>query len=203
MTPMRALAVAAAFRALASTWRFEVEGEASHVAASKGPFVYALWHHTLLPLLWWHRQRGITLVVSRHRDGALVTDAAAGLGYRLARGSSTRGGLSAFRTALRDLGQGHAVAITPDGPAGPARQVKPGVLRAARQAGVPILPVSAWADDAWQLQSWDRLLVPRPFARVLVRYGPLVHPGADDDARLAEAVAAALDRLDGRRREAA
>jgi len=200
---MRALALATAFRALASTWRFEVEGEAHHAAASQGPFVYALWHHTLVPLLWWHRQRAITLVVSRHRDGALLADAAAGLGYRLARGSSTRGGLSAFRAALRDLSAGHAIAITPDGPAGPARQVKPGVLRAARQAGVPILPVSAWTEDAWRLHSWDRLVVPRPFARVRVRYGSLLRPDTVDDPHLARLVAAALDRLDGRCQEAA
>jgi lysophospholipid acyltransferase (LPLAT)-like uncharacterized protein len=146
-------------------------------------------------LLWWHRYRDITLLVSRHRDGELLAAPAARLGYRLARGSSTRGGGAAFRAVLRDLAEGRAIAVTPDGPAGPSRRIKPGVLRAATVAGVPILPVSAWADRGWRLRSWDRLLVPQPFATVHVRYGCPLPPGTADDSLFALAVAGALDRL--------
>jgi lysophospholipid acyltransferase (LPLAT)-like uncharacterized protein len=201
MSRLAPLALAAAFRGLASTWRFEVVGDEHHDLAAHGPFVYALWHHALLPLLWWHRHREITLLVSRHRDGDLVAGPAERLGYRLARGSSTRGGASGFRTLLRDLAKGRVVAVTPDGPTGPARRVKPGVLRAAAVAGVPILPVSAVATRAWYLRTWDRLLVPKPFASVCVRYGTPVWPDRGDDAALGRAVAGALDAL-GERQEA-
>lgn len=74
------------------------------------------------------------------------------------------------------------MAVTPDGPRGPARVVKPGVLAAARRSRAPILPVAAGANSAWELRSWDRLLIPRPFARVRIAYGPLLEPGGDHEA---------------------
>jgi lysophospholipid acyltransferase (LPLAT)-like uncharacterized protein len=167
--------------ALARTWRVEVSG-AEHLSAARGrgAFVFALWHRTLLPLLWWHRAQDVTLLVSRHADGALVADAAGQLGYRVARGSSTRGGAAGLRALLRALAAGQAAAVTPDGPRGPAGIVKPGVLAAARQSGAPILPVTASADRAWRARSWDGLAVPKPFARVRVVYGAPWDPTAGD-----------------------
>jgi lysophospholipid acyltransferase (LPLAT)-like uncharacterized protein len=194
MNRLGPLALVTAFRGLASTWRFDVAGSEYHDRAARGPFVYALWHQGLLPLLWWHRHRGITLLVSRHRDGDLLAGPAARLGYRLARGSSTRGGAAGFRALLSDLRCGHAIAVTPDGPAGPPRRIKPGVLRAAVAAAVPILPVAAVASRFWRLRTWDRLLVPRPFTGVTVRYGNLITPDSDE-AALGQAVALALDAL--------
>lgn len=197
MSPTLAPALGAAFHVLASSWRFDVSGGEHHDLAVRGPFVYALWHHTLLPLLWWHRHRGITLLVSRHRDGELLAGPAARLGYRLARGSTTQGGAAGFRALLRDLEGGHAVAVTPDGPTGPPRRIKPGVLRAATASGAPILPVAAVANRAWRLRTWDRLVVPRPFARIALRYGDLIRPVADDEEALGQTVARALDDLLG------
>jgi len=198
MNALASFGMVAAFRGLAATWRFQVDGREHHDLAARGPFVYALWHHALLPLLWWHRHRGITLLVSRHRDGELLAAPATRLGYRLARGSSTRGGAGGLRALLRDLESGGVVAVTPDGPAGPARQVKPGVLRAAAAAGVPILPVTAVASPAWRLRTWDRLLVPRPFATVRVRYGAPLLPERATEGALTGVVAGALNALDGR-----
>jgi lysophospholipid acyltransferase (LPLAT)-like uncharacterized protein len=169
--------------ALARTWRVEVVGgEHLSAARARGAFVFALWHRTLVPLLWWHRSQEVTLLVSRHADGALVADAAEALGYRVARGSSTRGGAAALRGLLRTLGRGRAAAVTPDGPRGPAGVVKPGVVAAARRAGAPILPVTATADRAWRARSWDRLAIPRPFARVRVAYGQPWDPPGDSVA---------------------
>ena len=186
--------VAAAFHGLAATWRFEVRGEGHFESVAAGPFIFALWHHTLLPLLWWHRRRDVTLLVSAHRDGELVASAAAHLGYRLARGSSTRGGASGYRGLLQALAGGSVVAVTPDGPAGPAGIVKPGVVRAAHQARAPVLPVAARVDRAWRLRSWDRLMVPRPFARIIVEYGRPLTPHADPLVACAD-LARALDAL--------
>jgi lysophospholipid acyltransferase (LPLAT)-like uncharacterized protein len=166
--------------ALARTWRVEVVGGEHLVAArSRGAFVFALWHHTLVPLLWWHRAQEVTLLVSRHADGGLVADAAAALGYRVVRGSTSRGGAAALRSLLRALGRGRAAAVTPDGPRGPAGVVKPGVVAAAHRAGAPILPVTATADRTWRARSWDRLAIPRPFARVRVAYGQPWDPPGD------------------------
>jgi hypothetical protein len=86
------------------------------------------------------------------------------------------------------------VAVTPDGPAGPAGIVKPGAVRAAHRAEVPVLPVAARVDRAWRLRSWDRLVIPQPFARIVVEYGRPVAPHADTAAACAT-LGRALDSL--------
>ena len=203
MTPLPVAALVASLRGLAATWRVEVLGDRHRAAVAGGPFLFALWHHALLPLLWHHRHRGIALLVSQHRDGELVGSAAQRLGYRLIRGSSTRGGGTAFRGVLRMLARGIPVAITPDGPRGPERIVKPGIVRAAHLAGVPILPVSAEADRVWHAASWDRLLIPQPLTRVRVAYGPALHPMEADSVGSRADLATHLNRLTGVGRAAA
>jgi len=177
-TTLQASVLLVALRLLAVTWRVRVLG-AEHlhgVRRSGRGFVFALWHGGLIPLLWHHRRQHVTLLVSQHGDGEVLARAARRLGYTLVRGSSTRGGVGGLRAAVRILRLGGAVAITPDGPRGPARAVKPGVLAAGRQAGVSILPVAAAASRAWTVASWDRLIVPRPFARITIAYGPVIAP---------------------------
>lgn len=196
MTGLTGRSACAVLQGLAATWRFAIRGGEHLDRVAAGPFVFALWHHTLVPLLWWHRRRSITLLVSAHRDGELVAGAAARMGYRLARGSSTRGGTTGYRGLLRALAAGSVVAVTPDGPTGPAGIVKPGVVRAARRAQVPILPVAARVEQSWRLQSWDRLVVPRPFSRILVEYGAPLVPGSDATAACVS-LGRALDGLAG------
>jgi lysophospholipid acyltransferase (LPLAT)-like uncharacterized protein len=175
---MRAAALGVLLRLLGATWRVEVIGR-QHLAATQQAgraFVFALWHRTLVPLLWWHRRQGVTLLVSRHADGALVADPAVRMGYQVVRGSTTEGGSAALRGLIRALAAGQTVAVTPDGPRGPAGVVKPGVLAAAGRAHAAILPVAAGASSTWEIRSWDRLLIPRPFARVRIAYGPALEP---------------------------
>jgi hypothetical protein len=90
--------------------------------------------------------------------------------------------------------EGRDLAITPDGPRGPRGSVGPGAVIISARGGIPVVPVGVAARPAWRARSWDRFLVPLPFARVWVVYGPAVRPGAepsgDDDARIAEAMAA-------------
>ncbi len=170
-------------RGVAATWRFEhVHREVwdGLVAGGTG-FACMLWHETLLPLLWHHREARAVIVVSQARDGQYLSDFAESIGYRLVRGSSSRGAVGALIAAARELERGTIVALTPDGPRGPRRELKPGVLAAAQRAGVPVLPVYAEVKSAWRLDSWDRFCIPKPFARVRVAYGtPLrVGPGAE------------------------
>jgi lysophospholipid acyltransferase (LPLAT)-like uncharacterized protein len=185
-------------RAVASTWRFDHVNRAAWDAleTSGHGFACMLWHEALLPLLWHHRSAKAVIVVSQARDGQYLSDFAVSIGYRLVRGSSTRGALGALLSAARELEGGAIVAMTPDGPRGPRRQMKPGILAAAQRAGVPVLPVHGEADRAWRLSSWDRFAVPKPFARVRVAYGmPLeIGPGETElTAALARAEAAMHD----------
>jgi lysophospholipid acyltransferase (LPLAT)-like uncharacterized protein len=183
---------------LARTWRVGTEHEERWrpLYESRRPHVFLLWHEVLLPLLWHHRDQGIAIVVSENRDGQYLTDFALALGYRAVRGSSSRGAARALLGAVRELQAGRAVAFTPDGPRGPRRELKPGVVAAAQRGGGVIVPIHARADRAWRVRSWDRVLVPKPAARITVTYGrPFeVEPGdqalanglREADVRLAE-----------------
>ena len=160
-------------RAVAATWRYEEVNRVAWdtLAASGRGFAVMLWHETLLPLLWHHRHSGIVIVVSQARDGQYLSDFADSIGYRLLRGSSSRGAVGALLGAARELERGATVGLTPDGPRGPRREVKSGVLAAAQRAGVPVIPMYAEVNRAWRLHSWDRFCVPKPFARIRVAYG--------------------------------
>src|SRR6266550_3108866 len=158
---------------LARTWRFRVlNAEALRELRTSGrSFIFALWHGHLLPLLWHHRDQGVVVLISEHRDGEVVARAASSLGFGLIRGSTTRGAGRALISIVRVLQAGREVAITPDGPRGPAAKFAPGALVAAQRSDSFILPVVAVADRAWRLKSWDRFLIPKPFARVTIAYG--------------------------------
>ena len=160
--------------ALAVTWRYRVVNDAPlHTLRASGkPFIFSLWHGHLLPLLWHHRGSNVAVLISEHRDGEMIARTAEWLGYRLIRGSTTRGAERALLSLVRELKDGGQVAVTPDGPRGPARTFAPGALIAAQRSGASILPVAAAADRAWRLKSWDRFTIPKPFARVTVAYGP-------------------------------
>jgi lysophospholipid acyltransferase (LPLAT)-like uncharacterized protein len=195
--PAAARAVAApAMRLLASSWRIRTEHEERWrpLYEARRPHVFLLWHEVLLPLLWHHRRQDIAIVVSENRDGQYLADFALALGYRAVRGSSSRGAARALLGAVRELQSGRAVAFTPDGPRGPRRELKPGVVAAAQRGGGAIVPIHARADRAWRLDSWDRFLIPKPAARITVTYGrPFeVEPG---DGALAKGLTEAGVRL--------
>jgi lysophospholipid acyltransferase (LPLAT)-like uncharacterized protein len=180
---------------IASTWRFEVHhAERWNAArAASGPRLFLLWHEALLPLLWHHRHQEIAIVVSRARDGQYLIDYAARLGYQAIEGSSHRGRVTAMRGSLRALESGALVAITPDGPRGPRREIKPGGLAVAQATGATVFTAHAEARPARRLRSWDRFLVPAPFARVRVTYGPAFTVGPGESGIEEAAARAARD----------
>lgn len=181
-------------RLLARTWRMEIIGADrwSAVLAESRPYVLLSWHEALLPVMWQHRGLGIAAVVSEARDGEYLARFAHTLGYRLVRGSSTRGGHRATAEALRALRDGIPIGVTPDGPRGPRQVLKPGALVLAERTGAAVVPVHAESRPAWRAGSWDRFLVPPPFARVRIAYGTPFRIGPGDTGR-----AAAADRATG------
>jgi lysophospholipid acyltransferase (LPLAT)-like uncharacterized protein len=135
------------------------------------PVIFVFWHGQLLPLLYHHRGEGAVVLVSEHADGEYVTRVMHRMGFGTVRGSSTRGATKGLRGLIRAARQGLDLALTPDGPSGPARSFKPGALLAAAITGLPIIPVAAGASATWQLRSWDGFLVPKPLSRIRLRYG--------------------------------
>lgn len=189
-------------RLLATTWRVRtVNGEPLDEARRTGqPVLFALWHGELLPLLWHQRGRGVAVVISEHRDGEIIARIAESLGYRTVRGSSSKGASRALLGLTRAIEQGADGAITPDGPRGPAHVFASGAAVAAQRTGVPIVPIRASASRAWRLRSWDRFLIPKPFARVTVTIGPLTRVIAESPraaAAQSEGLQQVLDAVPG------
>jgi hypothetical protein len=148
------------------------------------PVIFVFWHGHLLPLLHHHRHEQVVVLVSEHADGEYVTRVIERLGFRTVRGSSTRGGTRGLKSLVRAAREGNDLAVTPDGPAGPARSVKPGAVMTAALTGLPIIPVTATASAAWRVGSWDRFMIPRPLSRVRIGYGAphWVERGLDEQA---------------------
>jgi lysophospholipid acyltransferase (LPLAT)-like uncharacterized protein len=164
-------------RAIGWTWRMRVSHDEQFRAlrAANKPVIFALWHGGLLPLLYHHRKQGIAVLISEHADGEIIARVAVSLGYRTVRGSTSRGAARALLGLVRVIGEGHDLAITPDGPRGPAKSVASGTLVVAQRSGAPILPIAMHASSAWRLKSWDSFTIPKPFARVHVSYGDLIY----------------------------
>jgi lysophospholipid acyltransferase (LPLAT)-like uncharacterized protein len=167
-------------RALGRTWRIQEVNAAPvrEARRQRRPLVFAFWHGQMLPLLWHHRSQGVTVLVSEHGDGEIVTRIAHALGYRTVRGSTTRGAGRALLGMVRAVADGSDAAFTPDGPRGPAETFSPGALIVSQRTGAPIVPVAATVSRAWRLRSWDRFVIPKPFARVVVTYGAPTPAGA-------------------------
>ena len=167
-------------RALGTTWRIRTVNRAPwlEMRRAKRGFIFSLWHGQLLPLLWHHRGEGVVVLISEHKDGEVVARAATSLGFGLIRGSSSRGADRALISISREIEAGKEVAITPDGPKGPSQKFAPGALVAAQRSNSFIVPIGVTADRAWRLKSWDRFMIPKPFARVTMAYGDPIKVGA-------------------------
>jgi lysophospholipid acyltransferase (LPLAT)-like uncharacterized protein len=149
-----------------------------------GNVIYAFWHGRLLALSYLHRNEGINVLVSTHRDGEYIARIIHGLGFATSRGSSTRGGTRAIIGLIEAGARENDLAITPDGPRGPLGRCQPGVIYLAKRSGLPVVPVGVCHRPSLVLRSWDRFMLPLPFARGLVVYGePAVYdPSVSEDA---------------------
>jgi lysophospholipid acyltransferase (LPLAT)-like uncharacterized protein len=178
---------AVALRMLAFTWRIrEHDAERVREVRRTQRVIFALWHGELLALLWHHRGEGVCVMISEHKDGEIVARVAHSLGYVTVRGSTTRGGGRALVSLIRVIAEGRDAAVTPDGPRGPAHVFAPGTAVAAQRSGALIVPVRAQASRAWHLRNWDQFMIPKPFARVDVRYGEPTAVTAESPREAAE-----------------
>lgn len=192
-------------RGLGATWRYrEVAADGTEHSARErlDPGIYALWHGELLALTVRYVGDGFGVMISHHRDGDIATGIVEHLGGSVVRGSSSAGGATALQRLARLGAEGRSLALTTDGPRGPARRSKPGIIRVAALAGLPIVPVSAVPVRSWRAKSWDEFLVPRPFTGIYVGFGePLGVPGEvarDELASWTERLDASLEDLSAR-----
>jgi len=135
---------------------------------SGGKVVYATWHQRMSYNFHYFGSRHPIMMISR--DGEYTARLAKWLGFKNVRGSSTRGGSTALKKMTRKIMEGEPGGVLADGPLGPARVAKAGSVFIARNAEAPLIPVLWGADRCWMLNTWDRYLVPKPFARVVFCY---------------------------------
>lgn len=195
---------AAFLHLLASTWRWKIVGNDTAEFQDSGAKIMAFWHNQQLIIaqvykrLWpRHALPEMHTLISEHSDGRLVARLVRYFGLRSVAGSSTRGGTKAAYRLIKILQEGHSVAITPDGPRGPLYKVKSGVIKVAERGEAPIYTLSAGFDRAWTFGSWDRMVLPKPFARVVILVGKPIRiesgVNPDTEARHASALEAQLE----------
>ncbi len=192
---------AVAVRALGATLSLTAEGvEALEpLWAARRPLIYMVWHGRILMVPWLNRHlcrthgaRPARVLASRSRDGELVARWVARFGLPVVRGSSSRGGSDALRALLAAVRGGEDVAVVPDGPRGPRERLQGGVVALAALTGAPVVPLGFAARPARRLASWDRFLVPLPFARAAAVFGKPAVVAREADR---ESVRADLERV--------
>ncbi len=165
------------------------------------PFIYVFWHRRLAFLSYSHRKRGIKVLLSTSRDGEIIWKIIKSLGFGCVRGTASKPGQArrAVVEMLNSLKKGEVLAVTPDGPKGPAGVVKKGVPYLAQKSGCPVVPVSWAAARKKIMNSWDRLVLPLPFNRAAVAIGrPYYVPENADTEKEALKIGRLIDRQEER-----
>jgi len=170
------------YRVWARTLRLQIEDPNGVIeCVRKQPVIFAIWHNRLLmlprvfdPSFPTRQSYGL---ISASRDGDLIARFIEGSGYGTIRGSSSRKGVIALRQLVDTLAADGNVLVTPDGPRGPVYQVTQGIVFLAQKSGAPVVPIHMEYSGCWRLKSWDRFVVPRPFAKLRAIFGaPLTIP---------------------------
>ena len=174
------------------TLRYKIEDRAGVVGkVTAQNYIASLWHNRLLIFPFVLRRffpdRHGAALISASRDGELLADAIKRFDYDVVRGSSSRLGASAILQLSQTLASGRDVVITPDGPRGPAYELGPGIVFLAQKSGAPVVPVNIEYSSCWRLKSWDRFILPRPFAKVHVIIGSPHHVELSDTPEQFEA----------------
>jgi lysophospholipid acyltransferase (LPLAT)-like uncharacterized protein len=156
-------------------------------ATYEKPVIYSFWHRAVFASAWLWRKIGIAVMVSRSFDGEYIARTIERLGFVAVRGSSSRGGATALLGLKDQLEQGNLVVFTIDGPRGPKYVAKPGPVLLSRASALPMAAFYVALSDAWVLNTWDDLMIPKPFSKALVRFSTKMRvPAEADDAQMAE-----------------
>jgi lysophospholipid acyltransferase (LPLAT)-like uncharacterized protein len=128
--------------------------------------IYCFWHRCVIPVAYRYRNRKIAVMTSRSFDDEYMARIIKKFGFEAVRGSSSRGAVEALMGMKQNLARGNPVAFTSDGPRGPVYLAKPGQILLAKKTGRWIVCFHFAVERAWVLNSWDRMIIPKPFSRV-------------------------------------
>lgn len=187
-----------------SRWTVQRDAAVERLLAQKRPFIGTFWHGRMLmiPMIW-ARRAPLHMLISSHRDGRLIAGAVAYFGIGWVVGSTSGGGGAAMRRMLKYIRANESVAITPDGPRGPAMRASTGIISTARLSGAPIVPITYATRRRRLMQTWDRFHLPLPLSEGIFIWGePLTVPTDADEAALEAARALLEARLNALTAEA-
>ena len=173
--------IAFAFRLLdwwAGTLRYEIDDRSALTTAPVSEnYVATLWHNRLLLISYVLKRfaphRPGAGLISASRDGDLIAPLVERFGFQVVRGSTSRKGASAMLELAGVLEAGRDILLTPDGPRGPVYEISPGTVFLAQRTGAPIQPINLEFSRCWRFNSWDRFILPYPFSKVRLIFGPL------------------------------
>jgi lysophospholipid acyltransferase (LPLAT)-like uncharacterized protein len=188
-------------RLIGPTLRFQCTSEPGCLADERGrsaPCIWCFWHRCVIPAAYQFRGNNLAVMTSRSFDGEYIARIIQKLGFLAVRGSSSRGAVGALFGMREQLEAGHAVAFTIDGPRGPRYLAKPGPVLLAKKAGVPIACFYIAVERAWILNSWDLMIIPKPFSRAAIHLSsPMTVPpdaGEEQMSALHQQMQATLER---------
>jgi hypothetical protein len=169
-------------RIIGATLRYKLFPEPGCIADSCGagpPSIWCFWHRAVIPATYRFRNQGLAVMTSRSFDGEYIARIIQKLGFTAVRGSSSRGAVGALIGMRQQLEQGHGVVFTIDGPRGPRYVAKPGPVLLAKRTGVPISCFYVAVERAWILNSWDKMIIPKPFSQAAVYASSPIYVPAD------------------------
>ena len=173
--------------------------EGAQETVGQRPLIISFWHACIVPATYLFRNVGIRVMSSNSYDGEYMGRIIRKFGFVAVKGSSSRNAVRALLGLRRALQQEWSVAFTLDGPRGPRYKVKPGPVALARSSGVPLTMFHIAVEKAWVLNTWDRLIIPKPFSRALMRFGkltPVPAEASDEDIdRYQQELQDSLDRV--------
>jgi len=193
-------ALCSILRLYSRTFRLTIENEESWMAHLRGggKVLLCTWHQqffTAITHFRSYRSFKPSLMISKSKDGDIIARIAENQGWHAVRGSSSRDGGEALKEMVERLRQSGLAGHILDGPRGPAGIVKAGVISLARATGAVVVPFYTAADRAWYFHSWDRFMLPKPFARVTIRFGQMMPFPGDGDNRTFESQRNHLEKI--------
>lgn len=167
-------------RCLYSTYRFRfINPDFPNTLTTN--YILGLWHQTLIGSILSQPNKSHVVIASDSKDGEIVTFVCNKLGHHVARGSSTRGGVKAFKEILKLLRKNIPGAISVDGPKGPAKKAKSGIFELAKVLNIPVVPYAITYSNYWSFEkAWDQFRVPKPFSSIYIEYGEPIFVDSSD-----------------------
>lgn len=166
---------------------------------NKRNYVLAFWHGTMLAPWYIHRDKNFAALVSKSKDGSLLERVLKPWKYSVIRGSSHTGGSVALGILIDFAKNEKSIAITPDGPRGPAFKMKPGAVVTAKRSGIPLVLVGVGFNRKRELNSWDKFQIPKAFSKVNLIYSDPINIERDlsyeDTSRILEECECKLNEL--------